>query len=111
MTNEQLNTRLYEKMAAEQARYRAWLLTQPPEEILNHTCEYTTREDILIAISDAKLTAAQTRALLRSSSPLDDVYREWSKTDTNHMDDIRDIIEARAGRAVQLEKERAREAR
>ena len=37
MTNEKLNTALYEKMFAEQETYRAWLLSQPPEEILNHT--------------------------------------------------------------------------
>lgn len=37
MTNEQLNTALYEKLFAEQETYRAWLLSQPPEEILNHT--------------------------------------------------------------------------
>ncbi len=30
MTNEQLLTALYEKMAAEQAQYRQWLLGQPP---------------------------------------------------------------------------------
>lgn len=47
MTNEKLNTALYEKMFAEQETYRAWLLSQPPEEILNHIYEYTCREDIL----------------------------------------------------------------
>ena len=40
MTNEELNTALYEKMFSEQETYRAWLLAQPPEEILNHTYEY-----------------------------------------------------------------------
>lgn len=35
MTNEELNTALYEKMFSEQETYRAWLLAQPPEEILN----------------------------------------------------------------------------
>lgn len=39
MTNEELNTALYEKMFAEQQRYREWLLSQPPDEILNH-CYY-----------------------------------------------------------------------
>ena len=48
MTNEELNTRLYEKMFEEQEKYRGWLLSQPPEEILNHTYEYTVREDILM---------------------------------------------------------------
>ena len=51
MTNEELNTALYEKMFAEQEQYRAWLLSQPPAEILKHTYEYTVREDILLALA------------------------------------------------------------
>lgn len=43
MTNEELNTALYEKMFSEQETYRAWLLAQPPEEILNHTYPTTGR--------------------------------------------------------------------
>ena len=50
MTNEKVNTALYEKMFEEQETYRAWLLSQPLEEILNHTYEYTCREDILLSI-------------------------------------------------------------
>jgi hypothetical protein len=50
LNNQELNTALYEKMFAEQDTYRKWLLTQPPEEILNHTYEYTIREDILLSL-------------------------------------------------------------
>ena len=50
MTNEELNTRLYEKMFAEQEQFRDWLLSQPPAEILNHAYEYTVREDIVLAL-------------------------------------------------------------
>lgn len=66
MTNEQLNTALYEKMFAEQETYRAWLLSQPPEEILNHTYEYTVREDILMSMEYHDLPDAQAKALLFS---------------------------------------------
>ena len=111
MTNENLNTQLYEKMAAEQIQYRAWLLTQPPKEILCHAAEYTTREDILIVMEEAQLPDAQAKALLKSRSPLDDVYREWNKTETHHMDDIRDVITARAEYVIRAEKEKAWEAR
>ena len=34
MTNEELNTALYKKVFAEQEKYREWLLSQPPDEIL-----------------------------------------------------------------------------
>ena len=31
MTNEELNTKLYEKLFAEQESFKGWLLTQPPD--------------------------------------------------------------------------------
>lgn len=59
MNTETINTQLYEKMFAEQERYRDWLLHQPPKEILNHTYEYTTREDILMTLEDNDLSFEQ----------------------------------------------------
>lgn len=44
MTNEELNTRLYEKMFVEQEKYRKWLLSMPPEGILQHAYEYVRRD-------------------------------------------------------------------
>ena len=58
MDAEKLTTALYEKMKAEQDSYRAWLVAQPPEEILNHTYEYTIRQDILMALEERDLTAS-----------------------------------------------------
>ena len=76
MNNEQLNTALYEKMFEEQEKYRGWLLSQPPEEILNHTYEYTVREDILMSLENNDLSDEQAAALLKSPSPLgEDVYK------------------------------------
>ena len=37
MNETDYNARLYEKMKAEQDKYRDWLLHQEPSEILNHT--------------------------------------------------------------------------
>ncbi len=45
MTNEELNTALYKKVFAEQEKYREWLLSQPPDEILNHCYEYKRPEN------------------------------------------------------------------
>ena len=50
MTNEERNTALYQKMFAEQEKFRDWLKGQPPEEVLNHAYEYTIREDILMSL-------------------------------------------------------------
>ena len=96
MTNEQLNTALYEKMFTEQETYRAWLLSQPPEEILNHTYEYTVREDILMSMEYHDLPDAQAQALLASPSPLADVFADWENKETGYMDDIWQTIEDRA---------------
>lgn len=96
MNPNDMNTALYEKMAAEQDKYRDWLKGQPPEEILNHTYEYTVREDIVMAMEELELTDAQAKALLDSPTPLADVYRYFEKLETGHMDVIRDSIENRA---------------
>ena len=71
-TNDQ-NTALYEKMAAEQDKYRDWLKSQPPAEVLNHACEYTIREDILMRMEELELTDAQAQALLDSGIDIDKV--------------------------------------
>lgn len=100
MTNEELNTALYEKMFAEQQRYREWLLSQPPDEILNHCYEFTVREDIVLALEYHDLSDKQCKALLQSRSPLADVFKDFEKRETDHMDNIRDTIECRANAII-----------
>ena len=48
MTPEELNTAIYHKMEAEQDSYRDWLLTLPPDEILQHAYEYAVRAGYFI---------------------------------------------------------------
>ena len=100
MTNEELNTALYKKMFAEQEGYKAWLLSQPPDEILDHAYAYTSREDILLSLEDNDLTSAQAKALLKSPCPLADVFKDWEKKETGHMDDIWETVEARANAVI-----------
>ena len=107
MANPNLLNKLYQRMSAEQEQYRKWLLGQPPGDILNHAAEYTVREDIVMEMSALELPEAQARALLRSKTPLADVYKEWNKTETHHMEDLRDVIEARADAVIRAEKERS----
>lgn len=103
--NKDLNTALYEKMAAEQDKYRDWLKSQPPEEILHHAYEYTVREDILMAMEELELPDAQAKALLASPSPLADAYREFEKRETGYMDVVRDSIESRAEATLDAQRE------
>ena len=96
MTNEQWNTTLYKQMFTEQEQFRDWLLAQPPQEILNQAYEYVMREDILLSLEYNDLTDAQAAALLASPSPLADVYAEFDKLESSHMEEIWSCIESRA---------------
>ena len=106
MANPDLLTKLYQRMSAEQEQYRNWLLGQPPGVILDHAAEYTVREDIVMELSALRLEDAQAKALLKSKTPLADVYKEWNRTETHHMDDVRAVIETRADALIRAEKEK-----
>jgi len=100
MTTEQLNTALYDRMLEEQKRYREWLLGLPTAEALDHAYEYVMREDILYYLEYHDLDDRQAAALLRSPSPLADIYKDFEKRETSHMEDIRDTIESRANALI-----------
>lgn len=108
MTNEELNTKLYEKLFAEQENFKGWLLTQPPEEILNHAYEYTIREDILISMEYNDLTDEQASALLQSPSPLADIFKDFEKIEGDHMETVRGCIENRADKEIEKQREALR---
>ena len=107
MTNPDLLTKLYQRISAEQVQYRDRLLGQPPGEILNRAAEYTVREDIVMELSELELSDAQVKALLKSHNPLADIYKAWDKTETHHMDDVREVIEARTDAVIRAEKEKS----
>ncbi len=83
---EQINDELYGRMKAEQEAYRAELLAMPPDKILEHTWEYTAREDILEAVDSEVLPEEQMRSLLKSPSPLADVVKEYRDLDSPNED-------------------------
>ena len=87
---------LCEKMRQEQNKYYDWLTAQPPEEILRHAYEYSVREDIILATEEMNLTPAQVRALLKSPAPLADVYKDFSKLETDYMSIVAQCVEDRA---------------
>ena len=115
MADTELSSKLYEKASAEQDKFRAWLVDQPPADILNHAVEYAVREDILMEIGALELPDDQARALLASPDTMADIYKTFSKmADTGHMDVVRESIEDRAAtlsmeqavqEAVQMEME------
>ena len=115
MADTELSSKLYKKVSAEQDKFRAWLMDQPPADILNHAVEYAVREDILMEIGALELPDDQARALLASPDTMADIYKTFSKmVDTGHMDVVRESIEDRAAtlsmeqavqEAVQMEME------
>ena len=103
MNETDYNARLYEKMKAEQDKYRDRLL---------HPYEYTMREDIVMCMEELELEPEKARALLRSPCPLSDVYKDFRDRETEHMDTIRNSIETEADKSLQRqEKEKQRESR
>ena len=108
MTNEELNTALYEKLFAEQQDFKGWLVKQPPEEILKHAYEYVIREDIVIEMEFHDLTDAEARALLADKKPLQSIYNIYEDLEGVHMEEIRDCIESRAKTCIEEQREALR---
>ena len=111
MTNEELNSKLYEKMFAEQEQFRDWLLSQPAAEILNHAYEYTVREDILISLEYHDLEDNQARALLKSGKPLKQIFERWENQETSYMDTVWDTVQEQARAAEAKQKAKAQKER
>ena len=107
---EDLNAQLYEKMVAEQKAYREQLMLLPPEKILDSAAEYAVREDIILTMEDADLTPRQCRALLKSDSPLADIYAKIGKRDnSDYMEMMADAMECRANEIIRDDFKRSRE--
>ena len=106
MNSEELNVAVFNQMNREQAIYTDWLLKLPPEEILQHSYEYTVRQDILFAMEYMELQPEQCKALLKSKDIISDVLSDFNKLETGYMDTIRDCIEGRADKMIHLEKQR-----
>lgn len=103
MVNEKLNEQLYNKMMAELTHYRSELLAKPPEEILKNAEEYATRSDIVMAMEEMELDEKRAVALLKSATPLADVYKKFSDFNVEHMNVIRNSIENRANEVLREE--------
>lgn len=97
MNNAQLLSALQVKMAAEQDKFRDWLLSQSPEEILRHTFEYSVRQDIVLLMDNAQLSNKDLRTLLSSPTPLADVFDAFNGMDTGIVDTIQACMEESAG--------------
>nr|WP_300805096.1 DUF3848 domain-containing protein [uncultured Acetatifactor sp.] len=109
---EALSESLYQRVADEMEAYHNHLLGQSPEEILEHTFEYTTKADILMSLMDIEpeeLSAGQLAALLELPSPLEDIYCEFRDVDRGLMDAIRECAGELAERRLAAQRQQNRE--
>ena len=109
MIRVQLNTRLYQKMCAEQERYRDWLLTQPSETVLDHAEAFVKRESILQAMENNSLNPRHAQLLLKEPFSLASVYSKLEGWEVSNSKQAWKAIEARADELVQrksMKKER-----
>ena len=72
-------------------------------DVYKRQYEYTVREDIVLALEEYDLSDKQCKALLKSPSPLADVFKDFEKRETDHMDNIRDTIECRANAVIRAD--------
>lgn len=104
MINVMLNTQLYQKIYAEQEQYKAYLLTLTPAQILEHASEYIWRENILIAMENNNLNNARAKALLKSPTPLADVYNKYAGWEhSRQQQKIWNAVEARSSEVLRTE--------
>lgn len=93
MTGEELCTKLHQRMTAEQEHYRKWLLGQPPDKMLSHALEYAIREEIVEMAKEGELPLGQAGTLLKSRTPLADVFQQWRNHQTGYLEGIQDAFE------------------
>lgn len=94
------NDELFNKMTAEQEKYKEQLLKKSPEEILENAFDYAIREDILFSFEANDLTEEQAEALLKTDTPLADILQTFADAETSHMEDIWDSVERRADEMI-----------
>lgn len=103
MTNEELNTKLYQQMSEELDEYKDELLSMPSAEVLEHAYAYSVKQDILFAMEEIDLPDKQCKALLRESHPLEKVFERWENHESHYMEEIRDMIECTANEKIRDE--------
>ena len=94
MTKEELETKLYERMAQENKAFLAEMRTKPADEIISSAYEIACRNDLLMLFEDeTTLSVQQLEVLLEFASPLAALYADWLERETTEMDHFRDSVE------------------
>ena len=104
--DEELNLKLYNKLLWEFERYKEKLLTMSPEEILKHAYKYVMYEEMVCICEYTEFNTERVKALLKSPTPLEDIFSKWEHSDYSYMDVMQDIIELTADDKIEKSKKR-----
>lgn len=102
---DDIYTKLYDRLYAEQEKYVDWLLSQPRIEIMRQSYEFAMREDILMVFENEELEPEYAKALYDNGTTLDELFRQFEDLETDHMQTIRDMVEDR-GKSIIREAEK-----
>ena len=105
MTLEEWNEKVYERMSSEQEAFKNKLIHSSPDYVMDRAYELVIREDILLSleemtIQDNYLSEKHCRALLKSKTPLSNIFIAFENKPTGHMEEIRDTIESCANSII-----------
>lgn len=64
-------------------------------------------QDMMLCMEDMELSPKQAKAMYQSPSPLRDTLSDFDKRETDHMENLRDSLEATANKCVRVQKEKA----
>lgn len=96
MNNEQLNSSLYNKLNSELQSFIHKLQNSTPEAVIEQAYELVIKEDIVMSFECEGIDSAKCRALLREKKPLQKLFEKWEKSESRHMQEIRDVIDTYA---------------
>ena len=103
MAIQSTNLQLFFKMAGEQTDYHVHLLSSSPEEILEHAYEFTVREKIMAAMEQNDLPDKLVQILMKSDTPLKDVFRYYEKMGIDYGPDYWCAVVGTANKALRKE--------
>lgn len=97
-----IQTRLYEKAAAEHSAFLSKIQMLPGHQAIEHAYEKVIKDDLLICLESCEMPDKEAKALFRLKEPLDEMYREWLDNDFSHMDMLRETISDLAKKEIRL---------
>lgn len=104
MTQAKLNTKLYQKMFAEQQLFLAKLLLMPPTGTLNYAYKNVFRENILLSLKYNDLSYRQAHILLKLPPPRADIFVTLENLGGGiHLDTIWNTVEAPANEVIRAD--------